>query len=64
VQGTFRIHHGQRTGEDMVAQDSASFETFDPFTRKFAASGIRDLSLQELRSQVAAALRQEPGAQK
>src|ERR1700677_4949641 len=64
VQGTFRIHHDQRTGEDMVAQDSASFETFDPLTRKFAASGIRDLSLQELRSQVAAALRQEPGAQK
>jgi hypothetical protein len=64
VQGTFRIHHDQRTGEDTVAQDSASFETFDPFTRKFAASGIRDLSLQELRSQVAAALRQEPGAQK
>lgn len=64
VQGTFRIHHDQRTGEDMVAQDSASFETFDPFTRKFAASGVRDLSLQELRSQVAAALRQESGAQK
>ena len=64
VQGTFRIHHDQRTGEDTVAQDSASFETFDPLARKFAASGIHDLSLQELRSQVAAALRQEPGAQK
>lgn len=64
VQGTFRIHHDQRSGEDTVAQDSASFETFDPFTRKFAASGIHDLSLQELRSQVAAALRQESGAQK
>ena len=64
VQGTFRIHHDQRSGEDMAAQDSASFETLDPLTRKFAASGIRDLSLQELRSQVAAALRQEPGAQK
>ncbi|MGA2843980.1 MAG: hypothetical protein ABSF68_01025 [Candidatus Acidiferrales bacterium] len=64
VQGTFRIHHDQRSGEDMVAQDSASFETFDPLARKFAASGIHDLSLQELRSQVAAALRQEPGAQK
>ena len=64
VQGTFRIHHDQRSGEDLGAQDSDSFETFDPFTRKFAASGIRDLSLQELRSQVAAALRQEPGAQK
>jgi hypothetical protein len=64
VQGTFRIHRDQRTGEDMVTQDSASFDTFDPSTRKFAASGIHDLPLNELRSQVAAALRQESGGQK
>ena len=64
VQGTFRIHHDQRTGEDMVTQDSASFDTFDPSTRHFTASGIRDLPLQEFRSQVAAALLQESGAQK
>jgi len=64
VQGTFRIHHDQRTGEDTVTQDSASFDTFDPTTRHFTASGIRDLPLQEFRSQVAAALLQESGAQK
>jgi hypothetical protein len=64
VQGTFRIHRDQRTGEDTVTQDSASFDTFDPSTRKFAASGIHDLPLQDFRSQVAAALRQESGGQK
>ncbi len=30
VQGTFRIHHDQRTGEDTVTQDSASFDTILP----------------------------------
>jgi hypothetical protein len=64
VQGTFRIHHDQRTGEDTVIQDSASFDTFDPSTRQFAVSGIRDVPLNELRSQVAAAVSQESGAQK
>jgi hypothetical protein len=64
VQGTFRIHHGQRTGEETVTQDSASFDTFDPSTRKFTASGIHDVPLNELRSQVAAAVSRESGAQK
>jgi hypothetical protein len=64
VQGTFRIRHDQRTGEDTATQDSASFDTFDPSTRQFTASGIHDLPLREFRSQVAAALRQESGAQK
>jgi hypothetical protein len=64
VQGTFRVRHDQRTGEDTVAQDSASFDTFDPSTRQFTASGIRELPLQEFRSQVAAALHQESEAQK
>jgi hypothetical protein len=64
VQGTFRIHHDQRTGEDTVTQDSASFDIFDPSTRQFAVSGIRNVPLKEFRSQVAATLGQEPGAQK
>jgi hypothetical protein len=64
VQGTFRIHHDQRTGEDTITQDSASFDTFDPSTRQFIASGVRNLPLQGFRSQVAAALLQESGAQK
>jgi hypothetical protein len=64
VQGTFRIRHDQRTGEDTVTQDSASFDTFDPSTRQFTASGIHDLPLQEFRSQIVAALHQELGVQK
>jgi hypothetical protein len=64
VQGTFRIRHDQRTGEDTVTQDSASFDTFDPSKRQFTASGIRELPVQEFRSQVAAALHQESEAQK
>jgi hypothetical protein len=64
VQGTFRIHRDPRSGTETVTQDSASFDTFDPSTKKFAPSGIRDLPLDELRAQVAAAAPQEPGAQK
>jgi hypothetical protein len=64
VQGTFRIHRGPQSGAETVTQDSASFDTFDPSTKKFTLSGIRDLPLDELRGQVAAASRQEPGAQK
>lgn len=64
AQGTFRIHHDPGTGADTVTQDSASFDTFDPSTRKFTASGIHDLPLQEFRSQVVATLLQESGAQK
>ena len=64
VQGTFRIHRDPRSGAETVTQDSASFDTFDPSTKKFTSSGIRDLPLDELRAQVAAAAPQEPGAQK
>ena len=64
VQGTFRIHRDPRSGAETVTQDSASFDTFDPSTKKFTPSGIRDLPLDEFRAQVAAAAPQEPGAQK
>jgi hypothetical protein len=64
AQGTFRVHRDPRTGADTVTQDSASFDTFDPSTKTFAASGIRDISLEELHAQVTAALIQKPGAQK
>jgi hypothetical protein len=64
VQGTFRIHRDPRSGAETVTQDSASFDTFDPSTKKFTPSGIRDLPLNEFRAQVAAAAPQEPGAQK
>jgi len=64
VQGTFRIHRDPRSGAETITQDSASFDTFDPSTKKFTPSGIRDLPLDEFRAQVAAAAPQEPGAQK
>jgi hypothetical protein len=63
VQGTFRIRRDPRSGPETVTQDSASFDTFDPSTKTFTPSGVRDLPLDELRAQVAAASRQEPGAQ-
>jgi len=64
VQGTFRIHQDPRSGPETVTQDSASFDTFDPSTKKFTSSGIRDLPLDELRAQVAAASQQNPEVQK
>lgn len=63
VQGTFRIQQDPRSRAETVTQDSASFATFDPSTKKFTPSGIRDLPLDELRAQVTAASRQETGAQ-
>src|ERR1700728_307899 len=64
VQGTFRIHQDPRTSVEAVTQDSASFDIFDPSTKKFAASGIRDISPDEFHAHVTAALIQKPGAQK
>ena len=62
VQGTFRIHRDPRSGVETITQDSASFDTFDPSTKKFTPSGIREVPLDELRAQVAAASHQQ-GAQ-
>lgn len=58
-QGAFRIRRDQRSGEEHVTQDSASFATFDPVTRRFEASGVRNLPLAALRAQVDAALREK-----
>lgn len=56
MQGTFRVWRDGFTGEDTVTQDTASFDTFDPVTRRFGAMGIRRLELSKLRERVAAAL--------
>lgn len=55
-QGTFRIVSDQRTGLKIVTQDTAAFETFDPQTHLFRATGIRDLALEDFRSRVEAAI--------
>jgi hypothetical protein len=60
-QGTFRIAREAATGRENVTQDTASFATFDPATRKFDATGIRKLPLETFRARVEAALRAETG---
>ncbi|HTZ47783.1 MAG TPA: hypothetical protein VMH20_09340 [Verrucomicrobiae bacterium] len=45
TQGTFRIRKDARTGLETVSQDSAEVPVFDPETRTFTKSGIRNLSM-------------------
>ena len=59
-QGTFRIGRDQRSGVEIVTQDTATFETFDPATRQFRATGIRHMPLDDFRARVKEALTQ-PG---
>ncbi|MFZ0410747.1 MAG: hypothetical protein WAL51_04475 [Candidatus Acidiferrales bacterium] len=62
AQGTFRLRRDARTGETRATQDTASTETFDATTRKFAATGERDVSLTVLRARVQAAAAAGGGA--
>jgi hypothetical protein len=55
-QGTFRIRRDRAAGRESAMQDTASFATFDPATRRFQATGIRGLPLETFRAQVVAAL--------
>ena len=55
-QGTFRIHREAATGVENVTQDSASFATFDPNSRQFDATGIRNLPIEIFRARVNAAV--------
>jgi hypothetical protein len=58
VQGTFRVSHDRRTGQDWALQDAADFHDFDPGARQFAATATGPISLAALRSMVLAAARQ------
>jgi hypothetical protein len=58
-QGTFRIRRDLAGGRETATQDTASFATFDPSTRRFEATGIRNLPLENFRAQVDAALQNE-----
>ena len=66
-QGTFRIRHNPRTGEEIVTQDTASVAAYNPVSRRFEPSGIRRMSIASFRSLVDAALaagspaRESPG---
>lgn len=63
-QGTFRIRHAASGDRELITQDTANFATFDPVTRHFQASGIRNLPLKEFHAQVEAALRNRGGSQR
>ena len=60
-QGTFRIHRDASGGRELAVEDTAAFPVFDPATRQFAATGIRNVPVAELRSRVGAALQGDPG---
>ena len=55
-QGTFRVRLDARSAEEVVTQDTASFATFDPATRRFEADGVHDLPVDTLHQQVRAAI--------
>jgi hypothetical protein len=57
-QGTFRVRHSLSGADARVTQDTATFATFDPAARKFAAGGIRDVALDTFRARVEAAVRE------
>jgi hypothetical protein len=61
AQGTFRIHRDTRSGVEIVVQDTAAFDTYDPATRQFNAEGIRNLSVAALRLRVQSALSAQAG---
>lgn len=52
-QGTFRIRPDRHSGEGNVTQDSASFATFNPATRRFETEGIERMPLRDFRARVA-----------
>jgi len=56
-QGSFRIGRDAYAGVETVTQDTASFATFDPATRHFQATGIRNVPLDTFHAQVDAVLR-------
>src|SRR3984957_584429 len=64
VQGTFRIHRDTRNRAEIVVQDTATFDTYDPATRQFDAKGIRNLSVAALRLRVQSALAAQSGGKK
>lgn len=55
-QGTFRVRRDARSGAEIVTEDTASFATFDPATRRFEVNGIHDLPVDALHQQVRAAI--------
>ena len=59
VQGTFRIRRDPQTGRKAVTQDSAGAGVFDPATRRFHTSGIRNLPVEVFRQRLAETLERQ-----
>ena len=57
AQGTLRIRRDPGTGAENATQDSASVATFDSATHRFETQGIRNISLDVLRSRIDSAWR-------
>lgn len=64
VQGTFRIRRDARNGAEIVVQDTAAFDTYDPAKRQFDSEGIRNLPVGALRIRVESALAAQSGDKK
>lgn len=64
VQGTFRIRRDARTGSEVVVQDTAAFDTFNPAMHRFESSGVRNLSVASFSAQVQSALSATTGEKK
>lgn len=45
TQGTFRIRRDIRSGRETVTQDSADIPVFDPESRTFTKTGVKDLRI-------------------
>lgn len=58
-QGTFRIARDARTGVETVTQDSAAVPMFDPRTREFQRSGIRNLPVASFQMKLRKALEEK-----
>jgi hypothetical protein len=59
VQGTFRVRRDADTGKETVTQDTASIAVFDPATRQFKPSGVRNMPLDVFRQQVRDAMNRQ-----
>ena len=63
-QGTFRIAGEARSGAEVVTQDTAAFEIFEPEARTFRSAGIRNMPLESFRTRVEAAVAAEKSGRK
>jgi len=58
-QGTFRIARDARTGVETLTQDAAAAPIFDPRTREFRRSGIRNLPVASFQLKLRKALEEK-----